>query len=133
MQQFLDPSPCIHLTTAWCILVAISWEGTFLGGNFLGGNYPGWEFSVWELSWVGIFLGGNFPGVNYPGGHFPPSGSFQVTHICFLKYLYQNFLLLPVQSKLKAFSYFCVFIAFSRLKILLRCHCLCWTGYLSTS
>ena len=132
MQQFLDPSPCIHLITAWCILVAISWEGIFLGRNFLVGNYPECEFSVWELSWVGIFLGGSFPSGNHPGGNFL-GGSFHVTHICFLKYLYQNFLLLPVQFKLKAFSYFCVFIAFSRLKILLRCHCLCWIGYLSTS
>ena len=75
MQQFLDPSPRIHLIFAGR---GFSWVESFrvgiiLGGYFPDGSNPGqlfswWELSLWELSWVGIFLGVNFPSWNYRVG-----------------------------------------------------------------
>ena len=75
MQQFLDPSPRIHLIFAGR---GFSWVESFrvgiiLVGYFPDGSNPGqlfswWELSLWELSWVGIFLGVNFPSWNYRVG-----------------------------------------------------------------
>ena len=95
IQQFLDPSPRIHLITAWCILAAVSWEGIFLVGNYPGGGFSGWELSCIGIFRVGVILGGYFPGGNCPGGYFPrwefsgwelsggnfPGRSFHVTGI----------------------------------------------------
>ena len=67
----MDPSPRIHLITAWCILAAVSWEGSFLVGNYPGWGFSGWELSCMRIFRVGVILGGYFPGGNCPGGYFP--------------------------------------------------------------